>query len=47
AKWLARQGHQASNLVFEDQIEATLDQLADHFAEHLDMDAIAMISGLK
>ncbi len=47
AKWLARQGHQASNLVFEDQIEATLDQLADHLAEHLDMDAIAMIAGLK
>jgi len=47
AKWLARQGHKASDMVFEDQVEATLDHLADHLAEHLDMDAIAAMAGLK
>jgi len=47
AKWLARQGHKASDMVFEDQIETTLDHLADHLAEHLNMDAIAMMAGLK
>lgn len=47
AKWLARQGHKASDMIFEDQVEATLDHLADHLAEHLDMDAIAAMAGLK
>lgn len=44
--WLNLQGRPASHIIFEDQIDKTLDQLADHLATHADLPAIGRIAGL-
>jgi adenosylcobyric acid synthase len=44
--WLNRHGKASSQIVFDQQIDATLDQLANHLAAHADLDAIARIAGL-
>jgi adenosylcobyric acid synthase len=44
--WLNRHGKASSQIVFDQQIDTTLDQLANHLAAHADLDAIARISGL-
>ena len=46
AAWLRRLGGQASDLAYEAGVEAALDSLAAHLAEHLDMAAIESIAGL-
>lgn len=45
--WLNNHGRPASEMIFESQIDTTLDQLADHLASHADLDAIAKIAGLS
>lgn len=44
--WLNRHGKASSQIVFDQQIDTTLDQLANHLAVHADLDAIARIAGL-
>lgn len=44
--WLNRHGKASSQIVFDQQIDTTLDQLANHLAAHADLDAIARIAGL-
>ena len=45
--WLKRAGAEASDFIFEEHIEAVLEQLADHLEAHLDIETIAKIAGLK
>jgi adenosylcobyric acid synthase len=47
SSWLTGEGHDASSLRFEDEIENSLDALADHLEAHADIDAIARIAGLN
>ncbi len=42
--WLARLGAGAAATAYEDVIEATLDRLADHIAEHVDLDRLLSLS---
>ena len=44
--WLNRHGKASSQIIFDQQIDTTLDQLANHLAAHADLDAIARIAGL-
>ncbi|SOH95048.1 adenosylcobyric acid synthase (glutamine-hydrolysing) [Monaibacterium marinum] len=44
AAYLARLGHQASDLVYAQVIEDVLDRLADHLERCMDLDAIAAIA---
>ncbi len=46
AAWLKGQGHEASSLNFEDEIETGLNALADHLEAHADINGIAAIAGL-
>jgi adenosylcobyric acid synthase len=46
SSWLTGQGHAASSIRFEDEIEKGLDALADHLEAHVDIDGIARIAGL-
>ncbi|MDD9878840.1 MAG: cobyric acid synthase [Magnetovibrio sp.] len=43
--FLARLGGRAGNLVYEDQVERALDDLARHLAAHLDLDALLAAAG--
>lgn len=42
--WLEQLGAQASQLDFEAQVEATLDELADHLEANLDLDALLALT---
>ena len=46
AAWLERLGGKGSDLAYEAGVEAALDGLAAHLAQHLDIGAIARIAGL-
>ena len=42
--WLQRIGAQASTFAYESQVDATLDQLADHLEKHLDCDRLLALA---
>jgi adenosylcobyric acid synthase len=42
--WLGLIGAEASPLVYESEVEATLDQLADHLEKHVDCDALLSLA---
>ena len=46
AAWLTRHGHKPSDMVFEAEIDSTLDSLAKHISDHIDLDRLALIAGL-
>ncbi len=42
--WLARLGAEASPFIYESEVEATLDRLADHLERHVDCDALLSLA---
>jgi adenosylcobyric acid synthase len=44
AHWLGRIDVQASAFAYESEIEATLDQLADHLEKHIDCDRLLKLA---
>jgi adenosylcobyric acid synthase len=42
--WLQRLGACASSLDYQSEVEATLDQLADHLVKHIDCDRLLALA---